>query len=313
MSGLSVLYAKEAATEASWPLVSAKNRTKRLREVYWARRAEGVSRRKPFMGMGLTWRPDRSQLGRGMDDPGDGLLYRVRLFPQTEVDFDWIEVTEVFTTVPAKDIQGAMRAWNGIPGKHSVDLDQFLRTIPRGRPSSDEQRRAADQAVAQIRKKLAKGQRTVHGVGSDLGRAGSGVGSPQRQDRRARAEEHAADALQGAVVQEAPRVARTAGLDRATNVVAACVEDAGGSAPGAPPLPGERAAEKLRTGARQPTRIGNRSPKASQGTSPAGCAGLVFQGTAPWRIRGVDECPQRRHLRRPLSTGTVSQVPVMMD
>ena len=154
---MSVLYAKEATTEANWPHISAKNRTKRLREVYWSRRAEGVSRRKPFVGMVLTWRPDRSQLDRGIDDPGDGLIYRVRLFPQTELHFDWIEVTEVFTTVPAKDIQGAMRAWNGIPGKHTVDLAKFLRTIPRGRAASDEQREAADKVIEQVRKKLAKG------------------------------------------------------------------------------------------------------------------------------------------------------------
>ena len=121
LSGLSVLYAKDAKTEASWPRLSARNRTKRLREVYWSRRAEGASRRKPFMGMAATWRLDRSQLGRGTDDPGDGLIYRVRLFPRTEVHFDWIEVAEVFTTVPAKDIQGAMRALNGIRGKHTVE------------------------------------------------------------------------------------------------------------------------------------------------------------------------------------------------
>ena len=156
MSELSVLYAKEAKTEASWPRLSARNRTKRLREVYWSRRAEGVSRRKPFMGMAATWRLDRSQIGRGTDDPGDGLIYRVRLFPQTEVHFDWIEVTEVFTTVPAKDVQGAMRALNGIRGKHTVDLDRFLRTIRRGRPSQAEQTLAADKVIDQVRKKLEK-------------------------------------------------------------------------------------------------------------------------------------------------------------
>ncbi len=108
------------------------------------------------MGMVLTWRPDRSQLGRGMDDPGDGLIYRVQVLPKTEVHFDWIEVTEVFTTVPAKDIQSAMRAWNGIPGKHTVDLDGFLRKVRRGRPWQAEQRRAADQVIEQVRRKLAK-------------------------------------------------------------------------------------------------------------------------------------------------------------
>lgn len=156
LSGLGVLYAKEARGEASWPRLSARNRTKRLREVYWSRRAEGASRRKPFMGMAATWRLDRSQLGRGADDPGDGLIYRVRLFPRTEVHFDWIEVTEVFTTVPAKDIQGAMRALNGIRGKHTVDLERFLRTIPRDRPSQAEQTLAADKVIDQVRKKLEK-------------------------------------------------------------------------------------------------------------------------------------------------------------
>ena len=37
MSGLSVLYAKEAAREVGWTRISPKNRTKRLREAYWAR------------------------------------------------------------------------------------------------------------------------------------------------------------------------------------------------------------------------------------------------------------------------------------
>ena len=106
--------------------------------------------------MVLTWRPDRSELGRSMDDPGDGLIYRVRLFPQTEEHFGWIEVTEVFTAVSGKNIQGAMRAWNGIPGKHTVNLAEFLRTIRRGRPSRVEQRRAADQVIEQVLKKLAK-------------------------------------------------------------------------------------------------------------------------------------------------------------
>ena len=58
--------------------------------------------------------------------------------------------------MPAKDIQGAMRAWNGIRGKHTVDLDRFLRTIPRGRPSQAEQTLAADKAIDRVQKKLEK-------------------------------------------------------------------------------------------------------------------------------------------------------------
>ena len=132
MSGLSVLYAKEAAKEAGWERIPPRNRTKRLREAYWARRAEGASRRKSFMRMVLTWRPDRSELGRGPTDPGDGLVYKVQVFPQAEEHFKWLEVTEVFTNVSARDIEGAMRARNGIRGKHTVNLAEFLRTIRRG-------------------------------------------------------------------------------------------------------------------------------------------------------------------------------------
>ena len=115
-----------------------------------------MSRPKPFMGTVLTWWPDRSELGRGIDDPGDGLIYRVRFLPQTDEFFGWIEVAEVFTTVPAKDIQGAMRTWNGIQGKHTVDLAEFLRTIRRGRPSQTEHKQAADKVIDQVRTKLAK-------------------------------------------------------------------------------------------------------------------------------------------------------------
>ena len=56
----------------------------------------------------------------------------------------------MFTTVPALRIEGAMRAWNGIPDKQSVDFDESLKSSPRGRPSRVEQRRAADRAIAQF-------------------------------------------------------------------------------------------------------------------------------------------------------------------
>ena len=108
------------------------------------------------MRMVLTWRPDRSELGRGPTDPGDGLIYKVQVFPQAEEHFEWWEVTEVFTTVSARDIEGAMRAQNGIRGKHTVNLAEFLRTMKRGRPSRAEQRRAADKVIEQIRRKLTK-------------------------------------------------------------------------------------------------------------------------------------------------------------
>ena len=156
MTGLSVLYAKEAAGEREWAEIPGRDRPGRLREVYWARRAELKSGRKSFVSMNLNWRPDRTEMGRRRDDPGDGFIFLVDVTPRVEDRFEWLEVTEVFTTVPAARIQGAMRAWNGIGDKHPVDFDEFRKSLRRGRPSRMEQRRAADQVIAQIERKLAK-------------------------------------------------------------------------------------------------------------------------------------------------------------
>ena len=155
MTGLSVLYAKEATEEREWAAVPDRDRTGRLREVYWARRAESKSGRKAF-GMKLKWKADRSEIGRGRDDPGDGFIYLVDMMPSVEERFEWLEVTEVFTAVPASQIEGAMRAWNGIPDKHPVDFEEFREGVPRRRPSRIQQRKAADQVIEQIERKLAK-------------------------------------------------------------------------------------------------------------------------------------------------------------
>ena len=158
MTGLSVLYAKEAAGEREWAAIPDRDRTGRLREVYWARRAERLleSGRKSFVSMNLNWRADRTEIDRRREDPGDGFIYLVDLTPQVEGRFEWLEVTEVFTTEPASRIEGAMRAWNGIADKHLVDFDEFRKGLRQGRPSRIEQRRAADQVIAQIKRKLAK-------------------------------------------------------------------------------------------------------------------------------------------------------------
>ena len=156
MTGLSVLYAKEASEEREWAAIPDRDRPGRLREVYWARRAESKSGPKRFLGMNLNWRPDRTEIGRRRDEPGDGFVYLVDMTPRVEERFEWLEVTEVFTTVPASRIEGAMRAWNGIPDKHPVDFDALRNGLRRGCPSRIEQRRAADRAIAQIERKLAK-------------------------------------------------------------------------------------------------------------------------------------------------------------
>ena len=46
MTGLSVLYANEAAKERDWTAVPGRNRAGRLREVYWAHRTKSKLGRK---------------------------------------------------------------------------------------------------------------------------------------------------------------------------------------------------------------------------------------------------------------------------
>ena len=114
--------------------------------------------------MNLNWRADRTEIGRRRDDPGDGFIYLADMTSllrfgwrrRVEDRFEWLEVTEVFTTVPPSRIEGTMRAWNGIADKHPVDFDEFRKGLRMGRPSRMEQRRAADQVIAQIERKLAK-------------------------------------------------------------------------------------------------------------------------------------------------------------
>lgn len=156
MTGLSVLYANEAAKERDWTAVPGRDRAGRLREVYWAHRTRSKLGRKSFVNMTLSWRPDRAAIGRRSDDPGDGFVYLVSMAPRVEDRFEWLEVTEVFTTVPPTRIEGAMRAWNGIPDKRPVNFEEFRAGLRLGRPSRIEQRSAADQAIEKIKKKLAK-------------------------------------------------------------------------------------------------------------------------------------------------------------
>ena len=156
MTGLSVLYAKEAAEEREGAAIPDRARVGRLREVYWARRVQSKTGRKSLVRMSLKWPASRTEMERRRDDPGDDFVYLVNLTPRIEDGFEWQEVTEVFTTVPASRIEGAMRAWNGIADKHPLDFDEFLKGLSLGRPSRVEQRRAADQVIAQIERKLAK-------------------------------------------------------------------------------------------------------------------------------------------------------------
>ena len=157
MTGLGILYAEEATEERDWAEVRDQDKPGRLRELYWARRvAKMKPGRQPFLNIIAGWNVDRSAIGRRSDEPGDAFVYLVSMVPQVEERFEWLEVTEVFTTVPASKIEGAMRAWNGIADKHPVDFDAFRRELRRGRPSRLEQRCGADRVLAQIERKLGK-------------------------------------------------------------------------------------------------------------------------------------------------------------
>ena len=156
MTGLSVLYAKQAMEERDWAEVPDRDKTSRLREVYWARLMESEFGHKSTFRMSLHWRPDRGELGRRADLPGDGFIYTVDMSADAEDIFKWIEVTEIFTTTPPSQIEGAMKAWNAIPNRHPVDFNEFKRGLRRGRPSRVEQRKAADKVIAQTERKLKK-------------------------------------------------------------------------------------------------------------------------------------------------------------
>ena len=159
MTGLGVLYAREAAKERGWASVPDREKTGRLREVYWAHRAAGKLRTgaKPFVSVTLNWKADRGEIGRRRDEAGDEFIYLVEWTSQRVEDrFEWLEVTEVFTAVPAWRIQGAMRAWNGIADKNPVDFDEFREGLRRRRPSRVEQRKAADAVIDAVNKKLGK-------------------------------------------------------------------------------------------------------------------------------------------------------------
>ena len=159
MTGLGVLYAKEAGNERAWANVPDREKTGRLREVYWAQRAAKELRTgaRPFISSTLNWTADRAEIGRRRDEAGDEFVHLVETTSRrTEHRFEWLEVTEVFTAVPASRIEGAMRAWNGIADRYPVDFDEFREGVRRGRPSRMEQRKAADAVIDAINGKLSR-------------------------------------------------------------------------------------------------------------------------------------------------------------
>ena len=138
MAGLGILYASEAAKEPGWSDIPDREKTGRLREVYWAHRAASKLKAgaRPFISATLNLKVDRGQIGRRRDEAGDEFIYLVDMNVQGVEDrFECLEVTEVFTVVPASRIQAAIRAWNGIADRNPVDFEAFRKGLGRGRPS----------------------------------------------------------------------------------------------------------------------------------------------------------------------------------
>ena len=156
MTGLSVLYTQEATKEDGWTEIPDRDKVGRLREVYWAKSAMSYLGGKSFVKFNLTRRTDRTSFGRKADHPGDEFVHLMEMFPESGNRFEWIEVTEVFTTVHPMQINDAMKAWNGIPNKRPVNFYEFRNSLDMGRPARVEQRKASDKTIRQIENKLVR-------------------------------------------------------------------------------------------------------------------------------------------------------------
>lgn len=154
MTGLSILYSQLTEKERSKQAIGERDLVKRIRETYWARRALSLLCQGSDGAMHMLF--DQETLGKDISSPGDSFAFVAR-YPYTdEIPFRWIEVTEVFTTVNPRDIVDAMKHINGIPTKRAVSLEQFIKALDRGIPSTQDQIVAADKVLASIEKKIAK-------------------------------------------------------------------------------------------------------------------------------------------------------------
>ncbi len=157
MNGLGVLYSDMATQEAEWADIPDRVKTKRLREVYWAHRAVKIySSSNGSIGLRYIRRTKRDDIGRKPNDPGDWFVCLVNITPRPREIFEWLEVTEVFSTVPAKRVEEAMRARHGISGGPTVDFGDFEKSLNPECPAGEDQRKAADQVIGQVKRKLIK-------------------------------------------------------------------------------------------------------------------------------------------------------------
>ena len=171
--GPEILYAKPDPKD-NLADVAPRDLTGELRERYWIRKAADAG-----IG-GKTWAVfefrmprsiERAELGRNRNEPGDGFRYVFRSGTDgTGGRAEWFEVTEVFEGVKAKDINAFMRLENGGDGYPGFDPRRFVRGLDLGMPRRAAQRRAADQVIEAVERKLAKssygGLWRTHGYGT---------------------------------------------------------------------------------------------------------------------------------------------------
>lgn len=171
--GLEILYAKPGP-EDDLTDVAERDLTSELRERFWIRKVpNGGGGRNSSGDIHVTvpvW-IERAALGRNRNEPGDGFRYLFRSGTDwTDERVEWFEVTEVFEGVEARNIESFMRLENGSRASPSFRQDEFVRGLNRRIPRRTAQRRAADQVLAAVEKKLSKssyeGMSRNHGYGT---------------------------------------------------------------------------------------------------------------------------------------------------
>ena len=156
MTGLSILYNTKGTTQEEWSKIPDNRKAKRLREIYWTKHAIKILEEKKFLKLhGYNW-IDRNEINRNENDPGDSFILMMEMWPEIKDKFKWLEVTEVFTTIEAQEIEAVMNAWNGFNCKQKVDFEKFKERVNRERPLRIEQRKAADKVIKTVKRKITK-------------------------------------------------------------------------------------------------------------------------------------------------------------
>ena len=157
--GLDILYAKPGPKE-DWQDIAERDLAGELRERYWIKlAADAGTGPKTWVSaeVRLQYKIERWELGRTRNEPSDGFRYVFRAGTSgTEGRDEWLEVTEVFEGVDAKDIEAFMRIENGAEAGSDFDPEEFLNRLDLGIPRRAAQRRAADQVIERVERKLNK-------------------------------------------------------------------------------------------------------------------------------------------------------------